>query len=73
LGRWLIGRIRLNLVLAFGYNIVALPLVAVLDVHPAIAGAAMTMSSLLLLVITFLSAGGSSPPSRSALDGRYGA
>lgn len=71
LGRWLIGRIRLNLALAFGYNIIALPVAAVLDVHPAIAGAAMTMSSLLLLVITFLSAGGSIPPSRSALDGRY--
>lgn len=73
LGRWLIGRIRLNLALAFGYNVVALPVAAVLDVHPAIAGVAMTMSSLLLVVTTFLSAGGSNPPTRSALEGPYAA
>lgn len=57
LGRWLAGRIRYNLLLAFGYNFAAIPVTAIMDVPPTIAGLAMVMSSMVLVLTTFWSAG----------------
>ena len=57
LGRWLLGRIQFNMAIAFGYNILALPVAAITDIPPTIAGLAMVMSSLTLLATTFWAAG----------------
>ena len=57
LGRWLLGRIRFNMVIAFGYNVIALPVAAITDIPPAVAGFAMVLSSLVLIATTFWSAG----------------
>lgn len=57
LGRWLLGRIRFNMAIAFGYNIVALPVAAIIDIPPAVAGLAMLTSSLTLIATTFWEAG----------------
>lgn len=56
LGRWLVGRIRFNMALAFSYNIAALPAAAITDIPPTVAGLAMVMSSLILVVTTFCAA-----------------
>ncbi len=49
LARRTLGTIRLNLVWAFGYNVVTLPLAAVGWLNPMVAAAAMSLSSLLVV------------------------
>jgi len=57
LGRWLLGRIQFNMAIAFGYNLVSLPVAAITDIPPTIAGLAMVLSSLTLIATTFWAAG----------------
>ncbi|MDN5858533.1 MAG: heavy metal translocating P-type ATPase, partial [Pseudonocardia sp.] len=49
LSRRIVATLRGNLAWAFGYNVVALPLAAAGLLHPMIAGAAMVISSLLVV------------------------
>lgn len=62
LGRWLLGRIRFNMAIAFGYNIVALPVAAITEIPPTVAGLVMVMSSLILIATTFWEAGAKPKP-----------
>lgn len=49
LARRTLGTIRVNLVWAFGYNVVTVPLAAVGWLNPMVAAAAMSASSLLVV------------------------
>lgn len=57
IARRTLGRIRGNLVFAFGYNAAALPLAALGMLNPAIAGAVMAMSSVSVLANALALAG----------------